>query len=94
MGDPSLREVRRKHLCTVGDQGEPGDYVRLVRVYIDIFGLAHAVVAQEDSNIREDERIKRLYTDLKVILANFFIVRLTLHCIGIPRSARALERER
>ena len=25
VGDSSLREVCRKHLCTVGDQGEPGE---------------------------------------------------------------------
>ena len=60
-----------------------------------MFGLAHALVAQEDWNIREeDERIKRLYGDLEVILANLFVARLTLHCIGVPRSTLALERER
>ena len=79
----------------LGTRMSLGDYVRLVKAYIDVFGLAHAPAAQEDSSIREeDERIRRLCADLKVIQAHFPFVRLTHHHVGVPRSARALERER
>ena len=47
-----------------------GDYVRLVKAYIDIFTLAHAPPPQgedEGPSLREeDERIMRLCADLKV----------------------------
>jgi hypothetical protein len=94
-------EILRSAKCAasiyapLGTRMSLGDYVRLVKAYIDVFGLAHAPTAQEDSSIREeDERIRRLCADLKVIRVHFSFVRLTHHRIGVPRSARALERER
>jgi hypothetical protein len=51
-----------------------GDYVRLVKAYIDVFGLAHAPApkvedeGKESSNLREeDEKIVQLCADLKVL---------------------------
>lgn len=51
-----------------------GDYARLTKAYIDLFGLAHAPVPQEEGegkdglNLREeDERIRKLCDDLKVV---------------------------
>lgn len=51
-----------------------GDYVRLVKAYIDVFGLAHAPVPKEEGegkdgpNLQEeDERIRHLCGDLKVV---------------------------
>ncbi|KAF9784425.1 hypothetical protein BJ322DRAFT_847987 [Thelephora terrestris] len=47
-----------------------GDYVRLVKAYINVFAVAHAPVSQgekEESSLREeDDRIVRLCADLKV----------------------------
>lgn len=50
-----------------------GDYVRLVKAYIDVFAIAHAPAHKEEdqgkegSGLREeDERIMRLCLDLKV----------------------------
>ena len=62
-----------------------GDYVRLVKAYIDVFGLAHAPVPQgedegkDGSNLQEeDERIRGLCADLKVIRTHFSFFCLTL----------------
>ena len=85
----------------LGTRMSLGDHVRLVKAYIDVFGLAHAPVPQgegeekDSSNIREeDERIRQLCVDLKVIRTLFSFVCLTLCRVGIPRSTSALECER
>ena len=49
-----------------------GDYVRLVKAYVDVFGLVHPQdckvedKSEEGSSLQEDERIMRLCADLKV----------------------------
>ena len=82
----------------LGTRMSLGDYVRLVKAYIDVFGLAHAPPPQgEDeekpgSNLQEeDEKIRQLCADLKVIWAHISFVRLTFHRIGISRSAGTSE---
>ena len=97
-------EILRSAKCAaniyapLGTRMSLGDYVRLVKAYIDVFVLAHFPVPQgEDEgkdgpNLREeDERIRRLCADLKVIKTHIHFVRLTLHPVGVPRSAGAPE---
>lgn len=57
----------------LGTRMSLGDYVRLVKAYIDVFALAHAPAHQGEnegmggSTLREeDEEIMRLCADLKV----------------------------
>ena len=78
-----------------------GDYVRLTKAYINLFGLAHAPVPQEEGegkdglNLREeDERIRKLYADLKVIWTPLSPAHLNIRHVGVPRPTSALERER
>jgi len=76
-------EILRSAKCAaniyapLGTRMSLGDYVRLTKAYIDVFGLAHAPVPQEEGegkdglNLREeDERIRKLCADLKVIWAH------------------------
>lgn len=73
-------EILRSAKCAaniyapLGTRMSLGDYVRLVKAYIDVFALAHAPVSQgEDEgkdgpSVREeDESIRQLCADLKVI---------------------------
>jgi len=73
-------EILRSAKCAaniyapLGTMMSLGDYVRLIKAYIDVFGLAHAPVSQgedegkDGSDLREeDERIRELYADLKVV---------------------------
>ena len=73
-------EVLRSAKCAaniyapLGTRMSLGDYVRLVKAYIDVFGLAHAPAPQGEDEGKyglnpqeEDERIRRLCTDLKVV---------------------------
>ena len=100
-------EILRSAKCAaniyapLGTRMSLGDYVRLVKAYIDVFALAHAQIPQEEgegndgSNLREeDERIRRLCADLKVARPRPSFVRLTLRRLGIPRSTCAPERQR
>lgn len=102
-------EILRSAKCAaniyapLGTRMSLGDYVRLVKAYIDVFSLAHAPAPQgedegkEDLNLQdEDERIVRLCADLKALLVyrSFVCPALTFRRSGIPRSARALGRER
>ena len=100
-------EIPRSAKCaasiyaTLGTRMSLGDYVRLVKAYIDVFWLAHAPLPQgEDegkpgSNLQEeDERIRQLCADLKVIWAHISFVRLTLHRVGISRSTGTSECQR
>ena len=84
----------------LGTRMSLGDYVRLVKAYIDVFGLAHAPAPKEENegkdglNLQEeDERIRQLCADLKVAWASISFVRLTLHA-GISRSVGLPERQR
>ena len=79
-------EILRSAKCAaniyapLGTRMSLGDHVRLVKAYIDVFGLAHVPVHQgeggEDGpNLREeDERIRQLCADLKVIRTLFSFV--------------------
>lgn len=91
-------EILRSAKCAaniyapLGTRMSLGDYVRLVKAYIDVFGLAHTpVLKAEDEGTdgpnlqEEDERIRQLCADLKVIWAHTSFVRLTIHRIGISR---------
>ena len=73
-------EILRSAKCAaniyapLGTRMSLGDYARLTKAYIDLFGLAHAPVPQEEGegkdglNLREeDERIRKLCDDLKVV---------------------------
>lgn len=77
-------EILRSAKCAaniyapLGTRMSLGDYVRLVKAYIDVFGVAHVPILQEEgegkdgSGLREeDERIRRLCADLKVPWAQF-----------------------
>jgi len=99
-------EILRSAKCAaniyapLGTMMSLGDYVRLVKAYIDVFGLAHAPAPKEEGEGKdslslreEDERIRKLCSDLKVIWTQFSPVILTFHHVGIPRSTSALGRE-
>ena len=80
-------EILRSAKCAaniyapLGTRMSLGDYVRLVKAYIDVFGLAHVPVPQGEGEGKdgsdlseEDETIRQLCTDLKVIWTHFLSI--------------------